>query len=440
MTTSAENSKPLISVIMATFNWSAALKCAIESVLQQTFTDFELLVIGDACTDDSEHIARSFGDRRVRWFNLPKNYSSQYGPNNFGIDHARGDYIAYLGHDDLWWPTHLSSMISKARQTGADVVAAVTICYGPPDSGMRSATGLFPAGKFNPRYFFPPSSMLHTRALIDTAGRWRSPAESRGPVDYDLLLRFHEHGATVATTGELTVFKFNAAWRRNSYHVRSAYEQAELLSRIRYEGETFRQAALMSIVQSVIEDRFIRIEAPPDNAVSGTVSHRIYGDFKGLLARDAPAIFVDTDAGVRFFIDEPYAGFEWHAVEGTGNAKWRWTGPSSRSSFYLPVQIDRPFQLNIRVNAVMGETPEAAFAAASLSVHDQLLIDRREKEPDGTWIWSTTLDPSAFNGKPIQMVTISFPSPRRPLDMGINDDRRWLGICISHIDLIPINR
>ena len=47
---------PLVSVVIATFNWSAALRLAIRSVLQQTLGDFEVLVVGDACTDDSEAV------------------------------------------------------------------------------------------------------------------------------------------------------------------------------------------------------------------------------------------------------------------------------------------------------------------------------------------------------------------------------------------------
>jgi len=207
-------STPLVSVIIATFNWSAALRLAVQSVLHQTFADFELLVVGDACTDDSEAVIRSFRDSRIRWFNLPSNNGSQWAPNNFGIEKAVGRYIAYLGHDDLWWPTHLETLVATAQRSEADVVAALTVMYGPPGSGVRAATGLFPAGQFNPRYFFPPSSLLHSRALIDRTGRWRSPAESRQAVDYDLLLRFHEGGARFASTEELTVFKFNAAWRR----------------------------------------------------------------------------------------------------------------------------------------------------------------------------------------------------------------------------------
>ena len=58
---------PAISIIIAAYNWSSALDLAIQSVLMQTHTDFELLVIGDHCTDDIETVVARFGDPRIHW-------------------------------------------------------------------------------------------------------------------------------------------------------------------------------------------------------------------------------------------------------------------------------------------------------------------------------------------------------------------------------------
>jgi len=66
-----------VTVLLPTYNWSNVLRYAIASVLRQTFTDFELLVIGDGCTDDSEAVTAEAGDPRVRWINLPANSGHQ---------------------------------------------------------------------------------------------------------------------------------------------------------------------------------------------------------------------------------------------------------------------------------------------------------------------------------------------------------------------------
>jgi hypothetical protein len=114
--------------------------------------------------------------------------------------------------------------------------------------------------------------------------------------------------------------------------------------------------------------------------------------------------------------------------------KWRWTGPSSRSSFYLPVRIDRPCELRI---LVLYTLREAELADATLWAGGHQLAAQWERQPDGTWIWSAPLDPSKLEGQPIDLITIHVPRPRRPIDLGVNEDRRWLGLSIGHVELIP---
>ncbi|HKO55667.1 MAG TPA: glycosyltransferase family A protein [Thermoanaerobaculia bacterium] len=84
---------PRVTVIMATYNWSSVLPYSIGSALLQTFADFELLVVGDGCTDDSEAVVNARDDRRVRWINLPVNSGHQSTPNNEGLRQARGERL-----------------------------------------------------------------------------------------------------------------------------------------------------------------------------------------------------------------------------------------------------------------------------------------------------------------------------------------------------------
>ena len=67
-----------------TYNRSNVLRYAIESVLAQTVSDWEMIVIGDACTDDTAEVVESFGDGRIRFHNLDQNVGEQSGPNNVG--------------------------------------------------------------------------------------------------------------------------------------------------------------------------------------------------------------------------------------------------------------------------------------------------------------------------------------------------------------------
>src|SRR3954470_10399390 len=127
-------SSPAISVVIATYNRSRALGHAIESVFRQTFTDWELIVVGDACTDDTAEVVARYAsaDPRVRFVNLERNWGEQSAPNNVGRALARALLIAYLSHDDIWLPHHLKACSEALAVTGADLVlgTAASISFG----------------------------------------------------------------------------------------------------------------------------------------------------------------------------------------------------------------------------------------------------------------------------------------------------------------------
>src|ERR1700733_5613448 len=117
----------VVSVIIATYNWSEALRISIASALAQSYPHFELLVIGDRCTDNSAEVVAAIKDPRVHWHNLPVRAQSQSGPNNHGLLIAKGDFIAYLGHDDVWHEDHLKSLVATAERSGADIACSVSV-------------------------------------------------------------------------------------------------------------------------------------------------------------------------------------------------------------------------------------------------------------------------------------------------------------------------
>lgn len=245
---------PLVSVITATYNWSSALRYAIQSVLWQTCHDFEMLIIGDGCTDDSEEVVASFCDPRLYWHNLPHNSGSQSTPNNAGLELTRGRYIAYLGHDDVWYPSHLAMLTTALQETGADLAYSLAVMIGPPGSGVRVLTGLSTSGCFERGMGLPPSSVMHTRELVGHIGGWKDYRTLRKPPDYEFVLRAHDHGARFTAVNALTVFKFNSAWRPDSYRHRPSHEQADYVRRIQ-EDRDFLASELLEIAAAYALNR-----------------------------------------------------------------------------------------------------------------------------------------------------------------------------------------
>src|SRR4051794_7667215 len=141
--TGSMSHSPTFSVVMATFGRGRHIKPSIESVLGQTVSDFELIVVGDGCTDETEATVRSFAHENIQWSNLPQNTGSQSYPNNEAIRRARGDWICYIGHDDIWAPDHLQSFAEAISSTNdTDFVVSGCVYHGPPGSGHHVITGL----------------------------------------------------------------------------------------------------------------------------------------------------------------------------------------------------------------------------------------------------------------------------------------------------------
>ncbi len=102
---------PRVSVVIPVYNAGVFLREAMASILEQTFADFELLVIDDASTDSSVEVARSFGDSRIRIIVNDTN-RGQAAAQNVGLRQARGEYIAILGHDDIAFPDRLRQQVA----------------------------------------------------------------------------------------------------------------------------------------------------------------------------------------------------------------------------------------------------------------------------------------------------------------------------------------
>ncbi|HEY0744940.1 MAG TPA: glycosyltransferase family 2 protein [Chryseosolibacter sp.] len=101
--------QPLVSIIMPVFNGASFLAQAIQSVLNQTYTKWELLVINDGSTDDSQHIIHSFPDERIRYFSQDNKGVS--AARNVGLAEMKGQYFCFLDADDVLPPDSVAVRI-----------------------------------------------------------------------------------------------------------------------------------------------------------------------------------------------------------------------------------------------------------------------------------------------------------------------------------------
>jgi glycosyltransferase involved in cell wall biosynthesis len=113
-------SSPEVSVVIPTYNRPDLLSRAIESVLDQTYTDFECLVVDDASPADSSSVVTGFDDDRLKYFEHETNQGAS-AARNTGIEQADGEYIAFLDDDDEWLPTKLEKQVGLFHDQSDDV-------------------------------------------------------------------------------------------------------------------------------------------------------------------------------------------------------------------------------------------------------------------------------------------------------------------------------
>jgi succinoglycan biosynthesis protein ExoO len=113
--------KPEVSIIIPTYNSEAYIVQALESVFQQTCSNFEIILVDDASTDSTLEIARNFKDQRLKIIANQQNRGVSYG-RNCGIKAARGNWIAVLDSDDWYAPQRLEKLLEVAQQENADMV------------------------------------------------------------------------------------------------------------------------------------------------------------------------------------------------------------------------------------------------------------------------------------------------------------------------------
>lgn len=210
---------PRFSILLPTHNRVDVLLLSIASVLAQTETDFELLVVADGCTDGTQAAVRALGEPRIRLFDLPKSPGFGNANRNVALRQAQGRLLAFAAHDDLWLPDHLALLGHVLDTTGValaytrpawvstdGVIAPFPVNLELPDERVRFARhNVIPAPCFGT-----------TRTALEAAGRW--PEEVDRAADWALWHRILAlPGAGVLHWPQPTNLHFAADWKTSRH-------------------------------------------------------------------------------------------------------------------------------------------------------------------------------------------------------------------------------
>lgn len=193
-----EGRRPAVSVIIPAYNAQKYIAATLDSVVAQSFRDFEVLVIDDCSTDSTAERVQAYcaQDSRVRLITLPQNRGAPAGPRNIGVREAHGEWVAFLDADDIWHPGKLECQVSALQATGAQFCSTRMVDF-QDERELRLAPVSRPAIerigflKQLIKFRTPTSSVVVRRELI-TRHPFNEAMSFKAREDLDCWLHCHE--------------------------------------------------------------------------------------------------------------------------------------------------------------------------------------------------------------------------------------------------------
>lgn len=188
--------RPKVTVITATHNRADVLPKAIKSVLSQSVTDFEYIIVADNCTDNTEEVVKSFNDPRMRLLvNKDNPQKTHCRPFNIALKESKGEYIAYLDDDNEFYSYHLEVLLSTIETAKLDLVYCdMMIVY--PDGKMERGIAMdFDAQFLMLRNYIDTSEIMHKRDIAFAIGGWDEKVTRF--TDWNFVARASKWGAKI---------------------------------------------------------------------------------------------------------------------------------------------------------------------------------------------------------------------------------------------------
>ena len=215
---------PKISVLMGVYNCAPYLREAIDSILNQTFSDFEFIIVNDGSKDNSAEIVKEYAqrDERIVFIENDKNHGLAYTLNH-GLEYVKGEYIVRMDGDDISLPDRFEKLIEAANNNpGFDVIG--TGCDLFDEDGVW--------GEYVPLYVpdrldaLEQRTLSHATVIMKTAslkavGGYDTKTDSARAEDYDLWCRMVKNGYKLMSIPDKL---YQVRWDRSNYYSRRPFK------------------------------------------------------------------------------------------------------------------------------------------------------------------------------------------------------------------------
>lgn len=232
----------LISILMPTYQRAREIPLAITSILQQSYKNWQLIIVDDGGTDNTKEIVKSFDDQRIQYIKLSNNKGNAFA-RNVALSNSRGDFICQLDSDDEWDENFLLIMLNEIKTHGATFGYSAQSVWTYPKNQNEGSKALkvirfapFNRSLLENNNYISQISVIFHRNLTDKSGIFDE--RMKRYVDWDFFLRLSTHAYPIA----IPVILSHAYQNRADQHVSKIHDRDHYLTLLREKFFNKQQA------------------------------------------------------------------------------------------------------------------------------------------------------------------------------------------------------
>ncbi len=212
--------KPVLSILLPTHNRCDTLEIALTSLMAQSFSDWEVLVVGDGCTDGTGALLEAFqkNDSRLSWFDLPKGLGFGYANRNVALREAKGELIGFMADDDIVFGNHLGHLVELMENPAVHLGVVGSLWV---DDGGRMIPAIGPlhdkaylAAFLEGENRLPASAFIHRRSAYAEVGYWREDLIKHGDLELWQRIIARWSPQSIRTDPRCSCVHFRAPWKQ----------------------------------------------------------------------------------------------------------------------------------------------------------------------------------------------------------------------------------
>ena len=234
------NKQPLVSIIMPTYNCGKFIKKTIDSVINQTYSNWELIIVDDCSKDDTEKVLKKYQkDKRINYVKLKKNSGAAIARTE-AMRIAKGNYMAFLDSDDLWYPKKLEKQLKFMQDNSYNFTCTAYEQIDEEDNKLNKVIKTKKKADYNRILLDCPVGNSTVMYNVDKLGKFEVP-NIRKRNDDALWLQIIKKAKHIYGMDEILM----------QYRIRSNSISSNKWSLVKYHWQLYREIEHLSIIRSV---------------------------------------------------------------------------------------------------------------------------------------------------------------------------------------------